>query len=213
MEIFKAKHEHVGEIALLNDAVQRMHAENYPEVFKYPTDTAEVEKFFRDRISDNNGFIFMARISGQAVGYVWCNIQRRHESVFKHGQERIYIHQLSVKPEHRRKGIARKLMHAVERVAKKNGISRFALDSWEFNKEAHTFFEQLGFSCFLATVPDGSASYHSASSCASKTSKRPILRYGICPRRAQARMVPGLRCHFFASTATVRSSGTLERRI
>jgi ribosomal protein S18 acetylase RimI-like enzyme len=148
MEILKATLEHAGEIALLNDAVQKIHTEHYPEVFKYPTDATETGRFFRDRISDDDSFIFIARISGQAVGYVWCTIQQRHENVFKYGQERIYIHQLSVEPEFRRKGVGRKLMHAVESVARENGISRFALDSWEFNKEAHAFFEQLGFSCF-----------------------------------------------------------------
>ena len=148
MEILKAKLEHVGEIALLNDAVQRLHDEHHSEVFKYPTDIAEVERFFRDRISDDDSSIFMAWILGQAVGYVWCAIERRHENAFKHGQERIYIHQLSVEPEYRREGVAIKLMHAVENMARENGISRFALDSWEFNKDAHAFFEQLGFSRF-----------------------------------------------------------------
>ncbi|MFH1741130.1 MAG: GNAT family N-acetyltransferase [bacterium] len=148
MEILKAKPEHASEIALLNDAVQKMHAEHHPEVFKYPTDAMEMERFFRAKISDNDCFIFLARSSRRAVGYVWGNIQRRQENVFKYGEERIYIHQLTVKPEYRRKGVGCKLMHAVECEAKENGISKLVLDSWEFNKEAHAFFEQLGFSCF-----------------------------------------------------------------
>jgi len=41
MEILKARLENVREIVLLNDAVQKMHAEHHPEVFKYPTDAAE----------------------------------------------------------------------------------------------------------------------------------------------------------------------------
>jgi len=60
----------------------------------------------------------------------------------------MYIHQLSVEPDYRRIGVGRRLMCALENLAKKNGISKFVLDSWEFNKESHTFFEQLGYSSF-----------------------------------------------------------------
>jgi GNAT superfamily N-acetyltransferase len=148
MKILKAKLEHVGEIVLLNVAGQKIHAEHHPEVFKYPTDAAEMKKFFRDIISADDNFIFLAMISDQAVGYVWGTILRRPENVFKYGQEWVYIHQLSVEPENRRKGVGRNLMHAVDNVARENGIRKLVLDSWEFNKESHTFFEQLGFSCF-----------------------------------------------------------------
>ena len=148
MKILKAKLEHVGEIVLLNDAAQKIHAEHHPEVFKYPTDAVEMERFFRDIILADDNFIFLAKISEQDVGYVWGTIQRRPENVFKHSQEWIYIHQLSVEPDYRRKGVGRRLLHAVDNVARENGISKFVLDSWEFNKESHNFFEQLGYSCF-----------------------------------------------------------------
>jgi ribosomal protein S18 acetylase RimI-like enzyme len=148
MEILKAKSEHVSEIVLLNDAVQKMHAEQHPEVFKYPTNFEEMEKFFRDIISTEDNFIFLAKISDQPVGYVWGAILRKPENVFKYGQQWMYIHQLSVEPGHRRKGVGRSLMNAVQDVARRNGISSFVLDTWEFNKESHAFFEQLGFSCF-----------------------------------------------------------------
>ena len=131
-----------------NPALRILIASYSKLVFKYPTDAVEMEKFFRDIISCEDNFIFMARISDQAVGYVWGAIQRRPENIFKYGQERMNIHQLSVNPEYRRRGVGRRLMHAVENVAKENGISKLVLDSWEFNKESHTFFEQLGFSCF-----------------------------------------------------------------
>ncbi len=148
MDIVRASHKNAGDIAVLNDAVQKMHAEHYPAVFKYPADTAEMARFFREQIAADDSFIFVAVVSGEAAGYVWASIQRRGESVFKYGTERIYIHQLSVGPEYRRKGVGRALMDAVGAVAREHGIRQFALDSWEFNTEAHAFFERLGFSRF-----------------------------------------------------------------
>jgi len=145
MKILQAKPEHAGEIGRLNDAVQKMHAEHHPDVFKYPTDAAEMERFFHDRMSADDNFIFVAMLAGHAVGYVWCAIELKKENVFKYGQRRVYIHQLSVEPQCRRKGVGRELMVAVASLARRNDIGRFALDSWAFNKEAHDFFEQLGF--------------------------------------------------------------------
>jgi ribosomal protein S18 acetylase RimI-like enzyme len=148
MEIVKAELEQAVEIALLNDAVQKLHAEHHPEIFKYPTDTSGIEQFFRDRISDKDHTIFIARILKQAVGYVWFAVERRPKNVFKYAQARVYIHQLSVNPDYRRSGVGNQLMMVVEGVAREHNICKFALDSWAFNKEAHAFFEQQGFSCF-----------------------------------------------------------------
>ena len=148
MEILKATPEHAEEITLLNDAVQKIHAEHHPELFKYPTDASEVEGFFRNQIAADGNSIFIARADSRTVGYVWCTIKRKRENPFKYGRETIYIHQISVYPEYRRKGVGRKLMEAVESLAKQKGICRLALDSWEFNGEAHAFFERLGFFCY-----------------------------------------------------------------
>ncbi len=145
MEILKATPEHAGEISRLNDAAQKMHAEHHPDVFKYPTDASEVEGFFRYQIAADDNSIFIARAAGHTVGYVWCTVKRKRENPFKHGRETIYIHQISVDPEYRRKGVGRKLMEAVESLAKEEGICNLALDSWVFNGEAHAFFERLGF--------------------------------------------------------------------
>ena len=145
MEILKATIEEAGEIALLNDAVQRMHFERYPNIFKYPLDRSEMEKFWRERLSEADNFAFIARVSGQAVGYVLSAIQRRPESALQHAQETMYIQEIYIEPANRRQGIGRELMQAVEDVAAGHGIGRFSLVSWEFNKDAHAFFERLGF--------------------------------------------------------------------
>ena len=146
MEILKATPEHVDEIARLNDPVQKMHAENHPGVFKYPTDVSKIKAFFLEQITVQGNSIFIATDSVRAIGYVWCTVQRRRENPFKYGQDRIYIHQISVDPEHHRKGVGRRLMQAVEGLAREEDIHYFAVDTWEFNREAHAFFEQHGFS-------------------------------------------------------------------
>lgn len=146
IEIRKAKPEHATEIFRLSDAVQERHAENHPDIFKYPTDISEVEGFFRERICAQDNSIFIATHSDHTVGYVWCTIQKMKENPFKYGRDMIYIHQISVDPKYQRKGVGRKLLEAVGRLAREENIQCLALDTWEFNIEAHSFFEQFGFS-------------------------------------------------------------------
>lgn len=146
MKILKAGAEDAAEIARLNDAVQKMHADHHPDVFKYPTDASEIEKFFHNLLTADSNVIFIAVDSGRRIGYVWCTIEWKQENPFKYGQDRIYIHQIAVDAAYRRKGVGRRIIQAVEGLAKENNINSIVLDSWEFNQEAQTFFEHLGFS-------------------------------------------------------------------
>ena len=148
MKIIKATPDHAPDIARLNDAVQKLHAGHHPDVFKYPTVISEMEDFFREKVQADDHIVFLARIDGKGVGYLWCQIQRREENLFKHAMARLYICQLSVAPDHRGNGVGRELMCAAERLARENGIDAMALDSWMFNQYAHRFFEKLGFSTF-----------------------------------------------------------------
>lgn len=152
VKILRAGPEHAGEVARLNDTVQRMHAEHHPDIFKYPTDAAEMEAFFRDKISADGSFLFVATLAGRAVGYLWCVIERKEETVFNHERSRVYVHQLSVEPHCQRQGVGRQLMHAVTDLARRNGIGRLMLDSWTFNKGAQRFFSKLGFSRFNSSM-------------------------------------------------------------
>ena len=148
IEIIKATSKQISEVARLNDSVQKIHAEHHPDLFKYPTDSQQVEEFFRDQVGADGNSIFIAIVSGRAVGYVWCAVDRKRENPFNHSRETVYIHQISVDPSYSRKGVGRKLMEAVEELAREQNICTIALDSWEFNSEAHVFFERLGFSRF-----------------------------------------------------------------
>lgn len=146
IQFVQATTEHAEELARLNDAVQKVHAENHPKVFKYPADTSEITTFFRSKISTQHNYIFLALDSKRVVGYVWCTIQQNQENPFKHEQYRLFIHQITVATEFRRKGVGRKLLEAIDDIAMKEGVNYIALDSWEFNGKAQAFFEQFGFS-------------------------------------------------------------------
>ena len=62
-----------------------------------------------------------------------------------HDGRRGFIHHTAVSPEHRRRGIAKRLAEAALNALKGFGISKVALLVFERNKEGNEFWEKLGF--------------------------------------------------------------------
>ena len=62
-----------------------------------------------------------------------------------HDGRRGYIYHTAVSPEHRRRGIAKRLTEAAANALKGFGISKVALLVFERNKEGNEFWERLGF--------------------------------------------------------------------
>ncbi|WEM60487.1 GNAT family N-acetyltransferase [Streptococcus parauberis] len=52
---------------------------------------------------------------------------------------------LAVLPDYQRRGIGGQLMRAIEEIAKKNNINYIRLNSGNSRKEAHAFYQHLGY--------------------------------------------------------------------
>lgn len=148
MQIRKAQDADLDAIVALNDAVQRMHAENYPDIFKYPPDAAAVKAFFAPLVASVSNYLFVAEVEGVIAGYVWAAIEDRRENAFKYRRHSVYIHQIGVRADYRKQGIGSGLIDQVQALAQSLGITTVALDSWAFNTDAHAFFRKLGFEQF-----------------------------------------------------------------
>jgi PhnO protein len=61
----------------------------------------------------------------------------------------VMIDQIGVRPEVRNQGVGTALIQRAEEFAKELGVKRIQLDSWEFNRKAHRFFERQGFRKFF----------------------------------------------------------------
>jgi GNAT superfamily N-acetyltransferase len=83
-----------------------------------------------------------------AVGYASAEIVRRPETPFHHAYDMVYLHHLSVRSTHRRKGIGSALLDAVRQAATAVDIELIALDVWTFNAEARAFFNHHGFTTY-----------------------------------------------------------------
>lgn len=100
----------------------------------------------RDVLIDRLGahpttLIFLALSDGEAVGIVTCFVGL---STFA-GRPLINIHDLHVVPEHRRRGIARALLDAVEARARELGCCKLTLEVQENNRPALRLYGRFGF--------------------------------------------------------------------
>ncbi len=128
--------------------VQRLHAENHPDLFKMPQSDDFAVPFFDEILAGPYNVVFLAEENGQAVGYVLCKMMERPETVFTFATRYVLVDQISVRPAAQGQGVGKALMERVVALGRELNIPRIQLDSWGFNIEAHAFFEKVGFEKF-----------------------------------------------------------------
>ena len=132
----------------LNRLVQDLHVAAHPDVFRPSSDMPGIEDLFSKSISDTNQHVLVAEVDGVAVGYLCATVEREPAHTFKRDTTRLYVHQIAVDTDRRRRGVGRALFAAAEQIAQDRLINDIALDTWSFNEEAQDFFASLGFSVY-----------------------------------------------------------------
>ena len=125
--------------------VQKLHADAHPDVFKGPQSEDFAQAFFEKMLDNDTSFIFIAEEIEDALGYVFCNLVEKPENPFLFARRHLMIEQISVRPQAQGRGVGAKLMDQVEVVAREFNVPMVQLGSWDFNTNAHGFFERLGY--------------------------------------------------------------------
>ena len=128
--------------------VQRLHAEHHPDVFQLPQSEDFAVSFFEEMLADPSVRIFIAEEDGESFGYILCKLVERPVNPFTFAARSLHVDQISVRPTARRHGVGLALMQQAEMLAKEWDIQKIQLDSWDFNLNAHAFFERMGFQKF-----------------------------------------------------------------
>lgn len=148
MNIRKATLEDALLLSDLSRDVQRLHAQNYADIFKMPHSPDFAISFFNEMLADPAVSIFIAEENEKAVGYILCKLIERPENPFTFAMRSLLVEHISVHPAARRKGVGTAPIKQAETLAKGLAARRIQLDSWDFNTDAHAFFERLGFQKF-----------------------------------------------------------------
>ncbi|KOR90389.1 GNAT family N-acetyltransferase [Paenibacillus solani] len=138
-------------ISRLNQEVQELHRQMYPEYFKqYDPDAAKT--FFKQIINDPRFIFYVAREEDQVLGYAWVEIREYKESAFRNAYQSLFIHHLNVLSAFRHRGVGNGLINKVIEVAESNKVNKIELDYWVNNEVARSFYKNKGFMKFKEFV-------------------------------------------------------------
>lgn len=104
----------------------------------------EMEMRLKRRAQLNKNQTLLAKTHGRSVGFVTVSIRNDHvegTSTSPVG----YLESIYVAPEYRNRGVARALFQQGESWCRDRGCSEMGSDTWQWNREAQQFHEQLGF--------------------------------------------------------------------
>ncbi len=142
--IRRARMEDHAQTCRLYDAVDELHRQQLPWIFKRPETQPRPEAYFADLLSREDAAVFVAD-AGQVVGIAIGLIRLAPEFPVFRKQSWGILDGIAVDPHWRRRGIGKRLTVAVEEWAIGLGVPWVELNVYEFNAEARRFYEALGY--------------------------------------------------------------------
>ena len=123
--------------------IKAMDIEDYDEIINLWKNTDGVglsgsddsKKSIKIFLDKNSNTCFVAEYKNEIIGTIMAGNDGR----------RGHIYHLMVKPEHRRKGLGKKLIEKTEKALKKEGIGKIFLVTFKKNKTGNIFWENNGY--------------------------------------------------------------------
>ena len=134
----------IPQLIELNALVQADHIAAEPAAFK-PSRADEVAAWLADGLASGYLRAWVADGGRQLAGYVVVRREERPEHPLAYTRTWWEVDQLGVRPEWRRRGVARALLAAVAAAALDAGVGELQLTTWSFNTGAREAWLNLGF--------------------------------------------------------------------
>lgn len=132
-------------ICKLAHQINSAHYLNEPEVFCKPVVEGEDWLFWKASHEKEGGFILVALLNANIVGFVAAEISEVPNLPFLNPAKRCRIATIVVSDEHQKCGIGTALYKRVCEIAKEQGAERLSLEVFTFNSSAMDFYEKHGF--------------------------------------------------------------------
>lgn len=124
----------------LMQQVHSIHVENRPDLYvelEHPLSKSE----FEELVQNKNVISIIAEESGIVIGLCIVSIRNKSGMIEK---KVAYMDDLCIDERFRGQGVGKKLFSFVSDIARKKGAQRLDLMVWSFNKNALSFYEELG---------------------------------------------------------------------
>ena len=131
--ITRATKEHYKDVGTLFDL--------YRQFYKYKTNLKASTKYIKDRINQNESFIFLCFYKKEPAGFV--QLYETFDSL--NINKKLILYDLYVEKKFRRNGIGRKLMNTAKKLAKSKKIKIVELSTATNNKKAQALYESLDY--------------------------------------------------------------------
>ena len=131
--ITKATKEHYKDVGALFDL--------YRQFYKYKTNLKASTKYIKDRINQNESFIFICFYKKEPAGFV--QLYETFDSL--NINKKLILYDLYVDKKYRKNGIGRKLMDKAKKLAEFKKIQNIELSTAKNNKKAQSLYESLDY--------------------------------------------------------------------
>ena len=131
--ITRATKEHYKDVGALFDL--------YRQFYKYKTNLKASTKYIKDRINQNESFIFICFYKKEPAGFV--QLYETFDSL--NINKKLILYDLYVDKKYRKNGIGRKLMDKAKKLAKFKKIPNIELSTAKNNKKAQSLYESLDY--------------------------------------------------------------------
>ena len=132
-------------VARFFDALDDLHSESLPWLFRRPTPSPRDKAFFQSLLEIEHSAVLIADV-GEVVGFVHVVLRTSPSVPIFVQQTRGLVDSLYVAAVWRRRGFARELLRAAEGWALERGAVGIDLNVYEFNEQAMALFEAMGYS-------------------------------------------------------------------
>jgi ribosomal protein S18 acetylase RimI-like enzyme len=128
------------------------HQQAAPEFFRQTDAPPPTRAWIEQLLQDGQRVWYVAETvqerESRIVGFITARLQLAAPEPFLTPEVRVHVDTLGILPAWQRRGIARRLMEAVESWARQRGARRITLSVWEFNRGALGLYDDLGYATF-----------------------------------------------------------------
>lgn len=143
--IRKATANDYDNLCELFNEIDALHRVNLPHIFQKPNGAAREKDYYLGLVADENIGLFVVEADEELIGFVHVLIRDTPIFPVIIPQHYAVIDGIGVKSEFQNHGIGKILMEKAQEWAATNGAVFIELNVYEFNKNAISFYERLGY--------------------------------------------------------------------
>jgi ribosomal protein S18 acetylase RimI-like enzyme len=137
-------HDYAG-LCGLYDEIDTFHRVNLPDIFKKPDGSPREKDVYLGRIADEQVGFFVAEADQELVGFIQILVRETPDIPILIQQHYAVIDEIMIKSEFQKRGLGRILMEKAQEWAIAKGAEFIELNVYEFNQNAISFYERLGY--------------------------------------------------------------------